>query len=415
MSRCGDVRSPLSESEIWMTVRMTRSRRHVDTLAATFGWLQSSSAARRSQPRLRLRLCQEPNDATERRSSPRSRQHRTASRYRVSRAGRPRPAPAVGCRDRAPDRAKCARGWQHRDSYHRPELTLPASAKLPPGVTISFEWVRVRGKRAFVSGHGPLTPDGAPAGPFGKVPSEVPLEVAQESARLTALAVLASLKEAISDLDRIVAWGAVNGFVNADPGYEQTTLVLNPFSDLILELFGPDIGPRPYRDRRRDRSAQPATRRVGGSRVVLAAGGPICRSAPRPTALDPGGRATVGRARTAAPNDAHAPTSPGADRHVVAAALAPRAGRPGRRDSLRAAGFTDDEVSGHRRDRQRSRSVERARRRLHIRPKPEFSTSAATPAAKRDGGARHPCPVPMWGDEQGRAADRTAVPGRRWP
>ncbi len=24
------------------------------------------------------------------------------------------------CRDRAPDRAKCARGWQHRDSYHRP-------------------------------------------------------------------------------------------------------------------------------------------------------------------------------------------------------------------------------------------------------------------------------------------------------
>ena len=319
------------------------------------------------------------------------------------------------CRDRAPDRAKCARGWQHRDSYHRPGLKLPASAKLPPGVTISFEWVRVRGKRAFVSGHGPLTPDGAPAGPFGKVPSEVPLEVAQESARLTALAVLASLKEAISDLDRIVAWGAVNGFVNADPGYEQTTLVLNPFSDLILELFGPDIGPRPYRDRRRDGSAQPATRRVGGSRVVLAADGPICRSAPRPTALDPGGRATVGRARTAAPNDAHAPTSPGADRHVVAAALAPRAGRPGRRDSLRAAGFTDDEVSGHRRDRQRSRSVERARRRLHIRPKPEFSTSAATPAAKREGGARHPCPVPMWGDEQGRAADRTAVPGRRWP
>ena len=121
-------------------------------------------------------------------------------------------------------------------------LTLPASPKLPPGVTISFEWVRVRGKRAFVSGHGPLAPDGTPAGPFGKVPSEVPLEAAQDSAGLTALAMLASLKEAIGDLDRIVAWGIVNGFVNADPGYAQTTLVLNPFSDLILELFGPDIG-----------------------------------------------------------------------------------------------------------------------------------------------------------------------------
>jgi hypothetical protein len=54
-------------------------------------------------------------------------------------------------------------------------------------VTISFEWIRVRGNRAFVSGHGPLAPDGSPAGPFGKVPSEVPLEVAQASARLTAL------------------------------------------------------------------------------------------------------------------------------------------------------------------------------------------------------------------------------------
>ena len=121
-------------------------------------------------------------------------------------------------------------------------LRLPASPKLPPGVTIPFEWVRVRGKRAFVSGHGPLAPDGAPAGPFGKVPSEVPLEAAQESARLTALAMLSSLKEATGDLDRIAAWGIVNGFVNADPGYGQTTLVLNPFSDLILELFGPDIG-----------------------------------------------------------------------------------------------------------------------------------------------------------------------------
>jgi YjgF/chorismate_mutase-like, putative endoribonuclease len=121
-------------------------------------------------------------------------------------------------------------------------LTLPASPKLPPGVTISFEWVRVRGKRAFVSGLGPLAPDGSFAGPFGKVPSEVPLEAAQESARLTALAVIAGLQEAIGDLDRIAGWAMVNGFVNADPGFAQTTLVLNPFSDLVLDVFGPDIG-----------------------------------------------------------------------------------------------------------------------------------------------------------------------------
>jgi enamine deaminase RidA (YjgF/YER057c/UK114 family) len=100
----------------------------------------------------------------------------------------------------------------------------------------------LRGNRAYVSGHGPLAPDGSPSGPYGKVPSEVPLEAAQQSARLTALAVIAGLKTAIGDLDRIAGWAVVNGFVNADPGYAQTTLVLNPFSDLILDVFGPEVG-----------------------------------------------------------------------------------------------------------------------------------------------------------------------------
>lgn len=121
-------------------------------------------------------------------------------------------------------------------------LVLPAASKLPPGLTIPFEWVRVRGRRAFVSGHGPLAEDGTPAAPFGKVPSEVSLDQAQTSAKLTALAVIAALKNALGDLDRISAWTVVNGFVNADPGYGQTTLVLNPFSEVILEVFGRDVG-----------------------------------------------------------------------------------------------------------------------------------------------------------------------------
>ena len=107
-------------------------------------------------------------------------------------------------------------------------LELPGQVQLPPGLQIPFAWVRVRGDRAFVSGHGALAADGTPAGPFGKVPSEVSLERAQESARLAALAVLASLETTVGDLDRVTAWLIVNGFVNADPGYAQTTLVLNP-------------------------------------------------------------------------------------------------------------------------------------------------------------------------------------------
>jgi enamine deaminase RidA (YjgF/YER057c/UK114 family) len=121
-------------------------------------------------------------------------------------------------------------------------LELPASMRLPPGVEIPFAWVRVRGNRAFVSGHGPLQPDGLPAGPFGKVPTEVSLEQAQQSTRLATLAILSSLKASLGDLDRVTAWLIVYGFVNAEPGYPQTTAVMNPLSELILDLYGADAG-----------------------------------------------------------------------------------------------------------------------------------------------------------------------------
>ena len=121
-------------------------------------------------------------------------------------------------------------------------LQLPAPAPAPPGFKFSFAWVRLAGSRAFVSGHGALAPDGTIAGPFGKVPSEVSLEAAQQSAHATALSVLGSLQRALGDLDRVTAWLMVYGMVNADPGYPQTTNVINGFSDLILELYGQEAG-----------------------------------------------------------------------------------------------------------------------------------------------------------------------------
>jgi hypothetical protein len=121
-------------------------------------------------------------------------------------------------------------------------LVLPPEPKVPPGVAIPFQWVRVRGQRGFLSGHGALSPDGTPLGPFGPVPSQVSLEQAQSSACSAMLSMLASLKRAIGDLDKVAAWLTVNGFVNANPGYAQTTLVMNPVSELLLELYGPDSG-----------------------------------------------------------------------------------------------------------------------------------------------------------------------------
>jgi enamine deaminase RidA (YjgF/YER057c/UK114 family) len=121
-------------------------------------------------------------------------------------------------------------------------LTLPEPIRLPAGVTLPFPWVRVHGNRAFVSGHAPLHTDGSLAGPFGKVGSAVTAEEAYQSARLTGLSVLAGLRRELGDLDRITAWLRVFGMVNTAPGFVTTPAVVNGFSDLILELWGPEAG-----------------------------------------------------------------------------------------------------------------------------------------------------------------------------
>ena len=121
-------------------------------------------------------------------------------------------------------------------------LTLPGPAKVPPGLVLPFSWARVHGNRAYVSGHGPLTPDGTIAGPLGKVGAEVSEEQGYEAARLIALAMLASLKHALGDLDRVEAWLRVFGMVNSAPGFGRQPNVINGFSDLILELYGPEAG-----------------------------------------------------------------------------------------------------------------------------------------------------------------------------
>src|SRR5437763_13908378 len=121
-------------------------------------------------------------------------------------------------------------------------LALPEAFEPAQGLTLPFSWVRVRGNRAYIAGHGPFNPDGSFAGPFGKVGADVSIDQAYQAARLTALGILGSLKRELGELDRVTAWLRVFGMVNAAPGFIQTTRVINGFSDLILELYGPEIG-----------------------------------------------------------------------------------------------------------------------------------------------------------------------------
>jgi hypothetical protein len=109
-------------------------------------------------------------------------------------------------------------------------------------MTFPFEFVKVIGSRALISGHGPQAADGSFAKPLGKVGRELTVEQGFTAARLTGLSILGSLQRALGDLDRIESWGRIFGMVNSAPGFNQQPNVINGFSDLILEVFGPEIG-----------------------------------------------------------------------------------------------------------------------------------------------------------------------------
>jgi hypothetical protein len=121
-------------------------------------------------------------------------------------------------------------------------LALPPPLKVPPGVVLPFQFVRIIGRRALISGHGPQSADGSIAKPLGKVGKDLTVEQGYAAARLVALAILGSLKRTIGDLDRVQSWGRVFGMVNSAPGFDKQPAVINGFSDLILELYGADIG-----------------------------------------------------------------------------------------------------------------------------------------------------------------------------
>ena len=121
-------------------------------------------------------------------------------------------------------------------------ITLPPPIQAPGGVKLPFPFINLRGDRAIISGHPPQNPDGSLAGPFGKVGAEVTAEQAQEVARKVGLSILGSLQRELGDLDRIAGWVRVFGMVNSTPAFDRHPAVINGFSDLVLSVFGPEIG-----------------------------------------------------------------------------------------------------------------------------------------------------------------------------
>ncbi len=121
-------------------------------------------------------------------------------------------------------------------------LELPAPTKLPKGLSLPFSFVNIRGDRLLFSGHPKQGADGSLEGPYGVLGHDLSTNQGYDASRDIALSVLANVKAQIGDLSRIVGWSRVFGMVSSAPGYTEQHVVINGFSDLIIEVFGPDIG-----------------------------------------------------------------------------------------------------------------------------------------------------------------------------
>jgi enamine deaminase RidA (YjgF/YER057c/UK114 family) len=72
----------------------------------------------------------------------------------------------------------------------------------------------------------------------GKLGNGVSLEDGQKAARACAINVLAQVKAALGDLDKVKQVARLGGFINSDPAFLDGPKVMNGASDLMVAVFG---------------------------------------------------------------------------------------------------------------------------------------------------------------------------------
>jgi enamine deaminase RidA (YjgF/YER057c/UK114 family) len=115
--------------------------------------------------------------------------------------------------------------------------------ELPVLSTPRGAYVRARrhGSTLYLAGHGP-PPDADGHRPHGKIGTDLTLEAGYAAARGAGLALLATLAAELGALSRVAAVLRIFGMVNVAPGFDATPKVIDGCSDLLLEVFGPEIG-----------------------------------------------------------------------------------------------------------------------------------------------------------------------------
>jgi enamine deaminase RidA (YjgF/YER057c/UK114 family) len=72
----------------------------------------------------------------------------------------------------------------------------------------------------------------------GRLGGGVSIEDGQKAARACAVNVLAQVKTALGDLDRVIHVVRLGGFINSAPGFVDGPKVMNGASDLMVAAFG---------------------------------------------------------------------------------------------------------------------------------------------------------------------------------
>ena len=115
-------------------------------------------------------------------------------------------------------------------------LTLPS----PPKPVAKYKTALQVGNILYVSGHGPLKPDGKMI--QGQVGSDLTLEEGKEAARVVGLAILSTVRNTLGSLDKVKRLVKSLGMVNSTTEFRDHPQVINGFSELMADVFGDDAG-----------------------------------------------------------------------------------------------------------------------------------------------------------------------------
>ena len=116
------------------------------------------------------------------------------------------------------------------------KLQLPPA---PKAIGV-YRPIVVVGNLAYLSGHGPLLPDGSLM--TGRLGDEVDEAQAKEAARQTGLALLATLRANLGSLDRVRRVVKVLGMVHCKSDFTGHPAVVNGCSELFRDVFGEESG-----------------------------------------------------------------------------------------------------------------------------------------------------------------------------